>query len=126
MTTNRLSEAQNREIARWLKICRHEHVVCNDWLVKNNKMLCGKCNQWHYINPADLSFKDNIPFDSREGFWLIMDHGPKNEKWGKFVQTHPTVFKYHFSAVYEDGLDWAIKQEFIGPQLAHKLIKFIE
>ena len=99
MTTNRLTEAQNKQIAAWLKI---------EWVE----------------GPHGYIKADTISFDSRDGFWLIMDYGKDKEWWGRF-QGDSGCFVMYSATRTSIWPSWAVKQDYIGPQLAHELIKFI-
>ena len=110
MTTNRLSEEQNREIAEWLGFDK----PCVIWesCVVFNGPLNPRCYKENFNRCP------NIPsFDSRDGFWLIMDHGPNNKRWFKFTKTKAFVHNSRGSGVLFD---------YVGPQLAVELARFID
>ena len=99
----KLTEAQNKQIAKWLDICNQSPFRCCECYRKG-------CS---------------VSFDSRDGFWLIMDHGPKQgDKWDEWVSTTPKVFCQWYSP--GERIRWAVKQSYIGEKLAVELIKFIE
>ena len=121
MTTNRLSGAQNKQIADWLGICWHENIMDSDFPPHCS---CGEPYSY-------LGRHDNTSFDTRPGFWLIMDHGPKCKDWEKFldetqigVSLEPWVFDAQGNDV--SCREWAIKQDFVGEKLAVELARFIE
>ena len=118
-----LTESENKLIAEWLGICWHEldGEVEDDGVYRQGCIYCD-ADSHDAINPS---------FDSRDGFWLIMDHGPKRKDWEKFldetqigVSLEPWVFDAQGNDV--SCREWAIKQDFVGEKLAVELIKFIE
>ena len=117
----RLTEAQNKRIAEKLGLCWHntEAIVRVSHVID---IVCTRCLTVQE-DPGDLN---NVPFDSEKGFLLIIENGEDKGWWGKFVQTCPKVFRYNFNAIYFDGLEWAIKRDYIGARLAEALIEWIE
>lgn len=57
-------------------------------------------------------------FDTREGFFLIVENGPKQSWWKLFVHENKHIFTGNY--------DWAVKQDYIGPALAVELSKWLE
>lgn len=120
-----LTPEQNRMIAEVLGLCWHDNDA-QDWLIKNNKKLCEKCNKWVEINIDErYSFKDNISYSTWEGFRIIMENGPKQEWWNCFVTDSMDVFHCQWVG-YDPKLSWSIYPDYIGPAFAIELTRFLE
>lgn len=63
------------------------------------------------------------PFDSKPGFWVIIKHGPKMDWWHKFMVHICADYRQH---PLSHKVIYYIPFDFIGPQLAVELDKFLE
>jgi len=121
-----LTSEQNREIAKWLEICWHTLIFYfDDGTVKCS---CGRMFRCPDEGTFHVEQENNIPYDSWDGFRLIMENGPKNrEQWWKFVEDRRgVVFMIERSSYTHIPDSWSVRQEFIGPPFAGELIKWIE
>jgi len=111
-----LTIAQNKRIAKALDLPKP--CVVNENCIVFSGNLTPRCYK------ENFNACPNIPsFDTREGFHLIIEHGPKMEWWDEFIWSSKAMIvscdvDYHWS--------WAIKQDYIGPALAIALNDWFE
>jgi len=77
---------------------------------------------WPGIKLRTDSFFKDLGYDSWPGFRLIIENGPEQDWWISFVNHNSHVFM----SAYIGEIEWAIKQDYIGPKLGIALAKWLE
>jgi len=107
-------EEQNKKIAKWLGLCWREPAYDDDSATPT----------YHKA--------DNPKFDTWEGFRIIMENGPKQKWWDRFLDESRVGFVFFTgnlgkeSVLQENKWNRTIKQDYIGPKLADALLEWIE
>ena len=108
-----LTEEQNKRIAKKLELCWHKFGYVRD----GGTIPCLNCME--VISMKSFVHKTyNKPFDTPEGFHLIIEHGPKQIWWRSFLKA-ARVGPEPYGA-------WSIREYYLGPRLAIALDEFLK
>ncbi len=127
-----LTESQNKMIAEALGLCWHEWVLPEGCHAGEPAKKCKYCGQFvalYYISNLQEHYPQlvNHPFDTWDGFRLIVENGPKQNWWNEFVCLNPYVFIIFYNMVDPTQFGgWAITQDYIGPKLGIALTEWLE